>query len=413
MKKITGLRALTGTSLAHFSNDGVFLLFSFLIPYFTKSFFGLSQSVLEIIAAFYILLSGLLSLPLGSYSDRSDRDPELMSLGILILGISVLFFAFGFLFAAKININERYLFVISGAITLGLGQAFYHPLGASILRYSLKNKDSSFYLGLNGSMGSVGRAVVLFITGALVIFLGVSQGLLILALYYFIITLIIYLITRTERKDYISKNEKVKAIKISSFSGVIPFLFILTLTMFLRSAFQLAISINIFTYLNDVFKNNLYSLIFVSVSLATPILGQPLFGHLTKKYGGNIMILSAGIISAVSFLPFILFRNFYIDLVFFAIYAFAAFTGFPSLLGFIGQKIPKETATRANTWVWGIGNTVGGAAGIVIYDTLISYYSKNISSVFLVLYILMILSVITNVFIGRIANRLPSQISEQ
>ena len=106
------------------------------------------------------------------------------------------------------------------------------------------------------------------------------------------------------------ERQKSAMTPISSFKGVIPFLGILVATMFLRSAFQLAISIYIFKFIDDTFKNGFLSYLFLLIALIAPILGQPLFGHITRKIGGNLTLLIAGIISLFSFIPFLIFSNY-------------------------------------------------------------------------------------------------------
>jgi hypothetical protein len=41
------------------------------------------------------------------------------------------------------------------------------------------------------------------------------------------------------------------------------------------------------------------------------------------------------------------------------------------LLGYVNQIVPKDIATTAHGMVWGIGNTLGGAAGIAVMSLLL------------------------------------------
>lgn len=410
-------KALSSTSTAHFSNDGIFFLFSALIVYYSAPPLNLNVLILGYFASIYTLISGLLSLPVGKWSDSGDRDPELMTLGILVLGISLIIFSIPFFLGSSPGMLVNYTLVGIGAFALGFGQAFYHPLGANILRYSLRGMDSSFLLGINGSFGSLGRAVLFFIAGIMIIDLGAFRGLFLLSFYYFAISIFIYYTSKDLRKagkgiKVNKERQKSVMTPISSFKGVIPFLGILVATMFLRSAFQLAISIYIFKFIDDTFRNGFLSYLFLLIALIAPILGQPLFGHITRKIGGNLTLLIAGIISLFSFIPFLIFSNYYIlALLFFAIYVFAAFTGFPSLLGFINQKIPREISTRANTWVWGIGNTVGGAVGIMLFTLISEVYNLNLKSTFEIMLTFLAVSIVTNLFIEHYSKKLKSQIT--
>lgn len=411
------LKALGSTSMAHFSNDGVFLLFSALIVYYSQSPELLSVLVLGYFASIYTLVSGVLSLPVGKWSDSGDRDPELLFAGILLLGFAIAVFSIPFYFGSTMPILIRYAFVGIGAVVMGFGQAFYHPIGADILRYMLKGKDSSFFLGINGSFGSIGRSAIFFIVGILIIHFGTFQGLFLLSLYYFVISVVIYVSSRNMRKNGRDSRSRKKSpsgplAKISSFKGVIPFLTVLTSTMFLRSAFQLAVATYMFKYIDDIYQNGFLSYLFLFLSLLTPVVGQPYIGHLTAKIGGNKTLLITGTMSLASFIVFLLFSQTYlIALPFFALYAFSAFTGFPSLLGFINQKIPKELATRANTWVWGIGSSVGGAVGIMIYTSMTEVFHLSQTDSFWIMLSFLFISIITNLMISPYSQRLKSQIT--
>ncbi len=416
----TELKALSSTSLAHLSNDGVFLLFSSLIVYYSEPSLGLNITILGYFATIYVFVSGILSIPVGRWSDSGDRDPELMSLGILLLAISLVTFSIPFLFSSSMAILTKYLVVGLGAFILGLGQAFYHPLGADILRYSLKGRDSSFLLGINGSFGSIGRAVILIIVGIMIVDYGAFRGLFYLSLYYFVVAIVIYIMSRNLRKSETYREKRMEAVierkelvRMKSLPGVRGFLAILTVTLFLRSAFQLAISTYAFTYIDGIFKSSFLSFLFLAVALVTPIVGQPIFGQLTRRKGGDFTLLFAGVLSLLAFLPFLYFsQNYVLALIFFSIYAFGAFTGFPSILGFLNQKIPKEVSTRANTWAWGIGNTVGGAFGILIFTTLFETLKISMELSFILMLSFLVLSIITNIMIKPFAKKLPSQITQ-
>ncbi|MGP6207435.1 MFS transporter [Cuniculiplasma sp. SKW3] len=416
----TDIRALISTSFAHFSNDGVFFLFSTLIVYFENPTVGINALFLGYFAVIYTFIAGVLSIPIGKKSDGNDKDPELMGLGIVLLAISILFFAFVFYSQSSLSITWKYLFVVLGAIFLGSGQAFYHPLGADILRYSLKGKDSSVFLGINGSMGSLGRALIISVATLLITVYGAFQGLLFLAISYFIIALLVYLSSRKLRKpEYVMENQKKserkesKVRSIKSFPGVRAFLVVLTLTLITRSIFQMSVALYIFSFLNSIYQNKVLTAYFLSIALITPILGQPIFGYITKRVGGNTTLFIAGLISLASFVPFIVFQLSYTyALILFSIYAFAAFTGFPSILGFVGQKIPKELSTRANTWTWGVGNTAGGAVGIFLFTILNKYLDFSYRYSFELMLSFMVLSIILNLMVYPYSSRLESQITQ-
>ena len=198
---------------------------------------------------------------------------------------------------------------------------------------------------------------------------------------------------------------------MKEYPGVIGFLSVLTSTIFLRSVFLMAIATYTFKYIDSTYHSNYLSFLFLSSALATPILGQPVFGILTKKIGGNRALLASSVISVIAFTPFIMITgNFYLSLSLFSVYSFAAFTGFPSILGFVGQKIPLELTTRASTWTWGIGSTLGGATGIMIVTEMHDQLNYSFRFLFQIMLIFLLLSAITNLFIGKFSSRLKNQV---
>jgi len=76
------------------------------------------------------------------------------------------------------------------ALLLGTGQAFYHPIGASILSFTYGKKAPNA-MGFNGSFGSLGRALFPSIIVYSILFLGNFNGLLIIFIYISIAAFII------------------------------------------------------------------------------------------------------------------------------------------------------------------------------------------------------------------------------
>ncbi len=361
-----GLKALTFTSLAHFANDGTAFMFPVLIVYYTQL---VPVAVLGSLAIIYEVISGLLSMRVGSLADAGDRDNSLISLGIGILAGSVIAFALSFMFRQYL-----YEFLLLGIVMLGIGQAFYHPLGATVLSQSFGRERAPSALGLNGAIASSGRAVMPFIMVSMFAIIGIGTGLGVISIYMFAAALAIYFglkfFHREKSKPVSGSTIPEKKAQIGAYRS---FLLLLTIIVFIRSMFMMGVTTFAPTYLTSVLNSKSLMSILLSVSLLTSVFGQPIFGYFTSLKGGKFTIALSSLFSVIGFFIFLFTKSFVVIFFGYALFTFMAFTGFPVLLGYVGQVVPREFSTRSNSMVWGVGNTVGGAAGIAVYTVLYPY----------------------------------------
>ena len=387
-----GIRSLIFTSMGHFSNDGNFLLFPVLITYYSL-IPGISLILLGAIAIIYNALSGLLSTPIGRFADRIDRDAFLLALGIGINGISVGAFAIPFV-DSSLTVPS----IIVGSVLLGLGQSFYHPIGATIITESFERKAATRMLGINGSFGSIGRAVFPTIIVAVMLLIGDADGLFLIMFYLLIFALVIYAGLRNFRRNPDRPNKEKSRSTAESKSTVrkySKFLYILTIVVFIRAMFLSGTITFVPTFLTSVYQSRTIAVAIVTISFVTAVFGQPYFGSLTTRYGGRKIVTFTTIISGISFAFFLYYAtNIILSGISFAIFAFVTYSGFPVLLGYVGQVVPREISTTSNALVWGFGNTLGGAVGIAVIDgfkVFVSlYYSLDLMLIFALAAIIML-----------------------
>ena len=391
------LRALAFTSLGHFSNDFTTLLFSVLIIYYNKDF-GLGLALLGVIAIAYNVISGFLSTSIGRFADRTRTHRILMAMGIVILGLSMVLFAVSF-------VSGTYIIpaIFAAAILLGIGESFYHPLGASILN-RVYSKKSASALGINGSFGSVGRSLLPIVLIPLILVVGKFYALLILGAYAMLAGGAIFIglgflkaeearKADTARKAY---NNKVALKRYS------PMLIALVSMVFIRSMFLSGTITYISEYLLVQTGSEILVGYVLTLSFITAILGQPIFGKLTDIYGGKATIGITTVFSAFFFLLFMLSGSYIVLItIFYALFIFLSFTGFPVLLGYVNQIVPKDIATTAHGMVWGIGNTLGGAAGIAVMSLLL-YLGVSLTET---MWVMLIFGVASALFIPLIPGK--------
>ncbi|MCY0859743.1 MAG: MFS transporter [Sulfolobaceae archaeon] len=365
-------RVLALTSLAHFLNDGTALVYSLLIVYYHE-ILSISLVILGAISIVYTLLSGVVSPFIGDFADKHDLDAPLLSLGIALEGIGIGLLALPFVFTSL-----SLPLVVLGAVILGFGQAFYHPIGGEMLARAFGN-NAGRHMGINGAMGSVGRAVTPSIITLLILALGDSLGLGIVSIYMIIASLIIYYSLRFFKKDISSTAIRKKNEKLDS--SLKKFLIVLLIIVFMRNMFITGVTTFIGQYVFDIFNSKALVGLFLTIGFLGSILGQPFFGYLTEKKGGAFSFILSSLITIIFFVAFMLIKvNFLLSGIIFTVVTFAAFTAFPVLMGYVAQTFPKSFVTVANSYVWGIGVVVGGSAGTAMVTALLGLgYSLALS----------------------------------
>jgi len=380
-------KSLIFTSLGHFANDGNFLLFPTLIAYY-KVIPHVSIAFLGVMAIIYNLLSGLLGPSIGKLADRIDRDGALIFLGIFLEAVSVIIFGIVFVFQAYAD----YIILVA-SIILGIGQAFYHPIGASILAFTYGKKDSSSAMGINGSFGSLGRALIPSLLVYSILFFGDFYGIMAIAVYTIIAAFVILEgLLFFKRNKYIKidnkkhkKNTDEAKVSDNEYRKYSKFLYILTAIVFIRAFFLLGTVTFTPDYFDNVFHSKIIMGDIVTISFLGAVFGQPYFGTVVKNHGGKFTIAVTAIASTVFFGLMLLTDNVYLVTIIYLLYAIFAFTSFPVLLGYVAQTIPQKFSTRSNGLVWSFGNIVGGAVGIAIVTLLLYIHISLYTSLVIML----------------------------
>jgi MFS family permease len=371
------------------------LLFPTLIAYY-KVIPHVSIAFLGVMAIIYNLLSGLLGPSIGKLADRIDRDGFLIFAGIFMEAVSAVLFGTAFLYPAY----ATYIILLA-SVVLGAGQAFYHPIGASILAFTYGKKESSTAMGINGSFGSLGRALIPSILVYSMLFFGNFRGLVVLAIYTFIAAVIIFAgLNFFKRSKYIKvdkerhrRNTAEDKASRAEYAKYSRFLYILTAIVFIRAFFLTGTVTFTPDYFDNVFHSKIIMGDIVTISFLGAVFGQPYFGRVVKRYGGKFTIAVTTVASTVFFGLMLVTHNVYLVTVIYLLYAIFAFTSFPVLLGYVAQTIPQKFSTRSNALVWSFGNIVGGAIGIAII-TLLLYINVSLYTSLIIMLLFSVISII-------------------
>ena len=235
--------------------------------------------------------------------------------------------------------------------------------------------------------------------------MGNVLGLDLIVVYFLVAALLIFLgLKFFKRKDYRIKSPVIQKQpeNRSSIKGAIPaFLVMLVVIVFLRSMFIMSINTYIPSYLVGIFHSKKIMASVLSFALIAPVVGQPIFGYLTSKFGGKFTITVTSIGLVIFFVLFLfLSKGLVTILVTYTLFAFFAFTGFPVLMGYVSQVVPRENSTSANAMVWGVGNTLGASTGIFLFDGL--HLFTSMYNAFIVLLFFAIVSAVLIIYIpGR------------
>lgn len=392
-------RYFIGTSFGHFVNDGNFFLFPILIIYYTNLDIGFL--ILGVGAIIQNLVSGLLSSPIGVLADRLDRDGLLIAIGLSLEALSLLIFA--------ITFSERQygnILVLTGTCVLGFGQAFYHPIGGSVLTLVFPKGRFERALGFNGAIASTGRAILPSMIGISVASLGYADGLYAILAYTVIATAFIYYALSTfRRSDYGAKesDEQKPAkerVKLGKYRG---FLTLLISIIFLRSMFTVGVTTFLALYLTIFIKSHVLITEIITIMLVPAIVGQPFLGSVTASRGGRFAISLTTVLSVLFYVLFMITHILAIMITAYAAFVFVVYSGFPTLMGYVGQVVPSKIITTANSLVWGVGGTIGGAVGIAVVTVL-----KVLTSITTAFWVMLIFGIAATIMLVFLPSRSSS-----
>jgi MFS transporter, FSR family, fosmidomycin resistance protein len=362
-------KSLLGTSIGHFLNDGANNLFPVVYPVLLKSY-NVSLEFIGILAALYSLSSLVASPFIGRRSDYNESYLRLIPLGLIVVAFGILGFALSVVFFPG---NLLYFGLVLFTLIAGFGSSFYHPIAAAILNETWSFDSRGRAMGINGSIGGVGTLVFPIITVGLIVLYGV-KSLTLVGIAFILLAIAIYSIMRTiaapERAKKIAQTEKVAS--GVPFRIVLSSVLALTLSALFRSLMTQGVLNFLPTYLNTVSKIPYQYVGSVQVAYAFfAIVGQPLFGSLSDRFGRKSMIGVTLVGCVVSvFLLSLSSTNFWLTEFSLGLFGLFSYTGFPLFLGLTGLIAPKGGVTLANSIVWGFGMIGGGTLGPVLVGVL-------------------------------------------
>ena len=400
MDRSTGrLRSLAFTSLAHFTNDGT-VFFVPVIAAILAANHGVSPGVLTLLFLVFYTSSAVLSPFVGRLADRLGSPATLMGLGLGILSAGL----FGFYLALSETSGPSLVAaLLLAALLTGSGSAFYHPLGASLLQAAFRDGSMGIALGVNGALGSLGRALypsLYFVAAAVIAGYG---AIALFALIGLVAALVIWLGVRVPASVRTAAAPPTSRSSEAVTRGIVA----LTAVAFLRSAATQGIASWVPTYLATQ-RGPGVSVdlgLTLTVMYAAAVIGQPIFGLLVDRFEKRAVlgISSAG--AAASILGYLAAPAGPVGLAWLFVFGLFTFSGFPLLLSMAADYVPRGSSSLGNALVWGIGVGVGGAVGPLLTGLLIGSDYGRLGFAFTVLAGAALLSALATALIPRAARK--------
>lgn len=420
-------RLLVTTSFAHFLNDGVVFFVPVVGDLLAENHHTSTVVVTAMLTIFYVTSAGT-GVVVGLLADRIGRRAPLISLGIAVLGMSLL----GFYAALSLAGISSDLLVLLAAVVAGAGSSFYHPLGGSVLQLGVPARSRGMALGVNGAFGSLGRAAypALFFVVTL---LGISKpttaalfgGLSLLAAVILLLSLPADGGRPTGAVPAAASHESLARDVGSRQGNEVPerprargearegglralltrsVVALMTIAFFRSLAF-IGIVSWIPIYLSAQRHVGVSTTLgyTVTVMYAGGIVGQPLFGVLTDHLDKRLVLAVDSLGSAGGIFLFLSTSGDGASaLLALAVFGLFTFSGFPLLLSLVADYVPKESSTTGNALVWGIGSTGGQALGPLVVGLMTAGSDSHLGVAFGVLGVVAAATVLGTPLLGKV-----------
>lgn len=352
------------SSLAHFVNDGT----TFFVPVLAALLVPLRGfTPLEVTAFFvlYYVTSSLAGLYVGWWSDRHGRAVSLMGFGVAMLGVGLLVF---YVVLAGFAGPFAYPVTLAAGVVTGFATSFYHPLGASLLQRAFDVTGRGQALGINGAMGSLGRASFPFLFFLATLVLVTTSS----VLPFVAIGLVSAAVISAGARGVVATgSDRPPRAGASTRDAASPGILRLTGVAFLRSVALQGVAVWIPTYLTvarGVPASGELGLA-VTTMYVGGILGQPFFGLAADRTDRRLLIGASSAGAALGTLGYLVSTGWVASILLFAV-GFFTFSAFPLLMSLSADYVPSGSSSLANALVFSFGSGSGGIVGPLIVGTI-------------------------------------------
>jgi len=252
----------------------------------------------------------------------------------------------------------------------GLGSAVAHPVGGTVLSQAYPSSKTGKALGLNGAVGSLGRALYPSIVVVLITSLNLPYGVIALGFLGLIPATLIGLFplerTRSstpgtsdaaEALDREDKSGKSTPLDRSAILNVL----VLTTIAVIRGTFGQGVMAFLSIFIVQVqqysFSFGVGVIMMIAIVLGVP--GQIIFGHFSDVHRtASLAVNTAGQSISIIFYLYTL-SNPIISVTCLALFGFFTYSSYPVFLSAVSDSVPSKFLSLSNAIVWGVG-VLGG-----------------------------------------------------
>jgi MFS family permease len=375
--------------------------------------FQLAAPELGVVAAMWNITSVIGSPAVGHLSDRFRRNGALLVAGLVMMAAGVIGTGWSVTAGTVRSLLplDVYPALVLFAAIGGLGSAVSHPVGGTVLSQAYPASKTGKALGLNGAVGSLGRALYPSIVVILITVLNLSYGVIALGLLGLIPATLIGLFpldgTRgnnpstypMESLDREDKSGKATPLARSAVMNVL----VLTMIGVIRGTFGQGVMAFLSVFIVQVqqysFSFGVGVIMMIAIVLGVP--GQIIFGQFSDMHRtASLAVNTAGQSLSIIFYLYTL-SNPIIAVTCLALFGFFTYSSYPVFLSAVSDSVPPRFLSLSNAIVWGVGLLGGNSIGPLLVGLAVGNNLSLLPTVFLVLAVVSGLSTVLVVFLPR------------
>jgi MFS transporter, FSR family, fosmidomycin resistance protein len=355
-----GRKSLVGTSVAHLINDGLGGVLPLMYPFFVSSY-QLTDLAVSVLSSLQSVFTIVVSPFIGRRLDASGDFARMMAAGLAIFAIGAGGYALGGLFSTGTTLV---ILLLPFTVMIGVGSAFYHPIGATILRSKWKVTNLGRAMGINGSAGSIGR-IGMPLTAAVLISEFTLPSLGIIAAFSFVGAFVALAFLRG--MEFRGSGQRAQTTMKGNLARR---MFPLTVVSFSRGLFTGVLPlIPLYLIQVDRFSTFQADTLF-ALTLGVGIASQLLFGWMHDRVGPRIALAISNLGGVMVLFVFSLTTDPTLVVVSLLLFGLFSYSAFPLLLGLVHLLTDFDEMTSASSIVWGIGNSGGSAVAPLLIGAL-------------------------------------------